>query len=68
VQFGRSLGANKQIQIDSDSTLIGGVLPTHVIERNASNVISFIQGRISGKQDVELDFAEYALAQMVQHQ
>lgn len=63
--FGRSLDANHQIQIDSDATLDGGVHPTVRIPHNASNAIAFVQSRVTSKGDVELDFAENVLRNMI---
>ena len=63
--FGRSLSENGQIQLDSDHTLQGGIMPTTPIPRNASNVIAWMQGKITGQQDIELEFAQEVLAKMV---
>jgi len=44
--FGRSLDRNNIIQVDSDFTGVGGVLPTVPIVRNSSNAIRFVQQRL----------------------
>jgi len=41
--FGRSLGADDLPQVDSNSELEGGVLPTVLIPRNSTNMIKFIE-------------------------
>jgi len=64
--YGRSLDADHQIQIDSDSTLRGGILPTVVIPNNATNAIAFVDGKSSGKHDIELHHAEQVLRSMIQ--
>jgi len=63
--FGRSLDANKQIQVDSDNTLKGGIVPTIPIPRTKSNVIEFVQGRLAGTSDIEVNYALGILKKMV---
>ena len=46
--YGRSLDENKQIQLDSNVNLVGGVLPTERIPRNASNAIKLVEGQVKG--------------------
>eukprot|EP01043_Picozoa_sp_COSAG02_P040897 COSAG02_NODE_3345_length_6897_cov_4.834951_2_plen_99_part_00 len=58
IPFGRSIDANDQIQLDSDWTGAGGVLPTRRLVRNATNLIAFVQQRAgTATGDVELDWA-----------
>lgn len=65
---GRSLGADKQIQIDSNSELQGGVLPTVLIPRNSTNLIKFIEGQVQGgSPDIELDHAVAELSKLITH-
>lgn len=66
--FGRSLDAAGRIQIDSDHTGAGGVLPTAPLARNSSNLIEFVGQRIAGENalgagDVEMAWALSVLAE-----
>ena len=62
--FGRSLDVNRQIQIDSDATLEGGIHATVRIPYNASIATAFVRSRVTGEGDVELDFAQAVLRNM----
>eukprot|EP01043_Picozoa_sp_COSAG02_P068470 COSAG02_NODE_11383_length_1734_cov_1.349235_2_plen_148_part_00 len=72
VPYGRSVDASGRIQIDSDWTMKGGVLPTARLARSSNNMIRFVASRLatafanpgsgsSGRfvqdSDVELDWA-----------
>ena len=58
IPFGRSIDANDRIQLDSDWTGAGGVLPTRPLVRNTTNLIAFVQQRAGAATgDVELDWA-----------
>ena len=63
--FGRSLNASGGIQLESDWTLTGGVSPTLYIPVNSTNAISYIQGKVSGQTDFELDYAQAVLESMI---
>jgi len=67
--YGRSLGADKQIQLDSNAALQGGVLPTVPIPRNSTTMIKFIEGQLQGGlPDIELDYAKEVLSKMITSQ
>lgn len=53
---GSSLNSNQQIQIDSNGSSVGGVMPTQPVPNTSSNLISFFAGT-----DVELQFAEQVI-------
>lgn len=55
---GASLNQNWQVQIDSNSSGIGGVLPTQVVPKTSENLINFFAGT-----DVELNYAEQVINQ-----
>ena len=72
VPYGRSLDASGTIQIDSDWTGAGGILPTARLARNRTNMLRFVaarlatalsdpstgaSGRFDEDDDVELDWA-----------
>lgn len=64
--YGRSLNEHNHVQLDSDSKLLGGILPTSPIPRNSSNVIRFVQGQLNpGMVDVELEHAEAELRNII---
>ena len=63
--FGRSLDAAGKIQIDSEFSGEGGVLPTARLVSNSSNLIEFVRQRIDGNEhDIELSWAVSVLARL----
>ena len=65
IPFGRSIDAQDRIQLDSDWTGAGGVLPTRPLARDSANLIAFVQQRLGAGGDVELDWALAVLLEMM---
>ena len=64
---GRSLDKNNVIQLDSDYTGRGGVVPTKPLIRNKENVIAFAEQGFTRKGDVELDWAVSVAKDLLAH-